>query len=442
MNDLHIQRRQVSALIPYIRNARTHSPEQIAQIAASIREFGWTNPVLVDGENGIIAGHGRVLAARKLGMEEVPCIELAGLSDTQRRAYIIADNKLALNAGWDDELLAIEFAELADAGFDNLLTGFTQDEIDALTPEQIPEGLTDDDAVPDVQPDPVSKLGDVWLLGKHRVMCGDSTSIDAVEELMQGESAELCFTSPPYLDQREYNGGKELSTEYLATFVRSSYGFVKYFAVNLGYSRKNGEVNQYWNDYIKEAEDCGLKLLSWNVWDRSGLGGSIGNQTAFFPIWHEWIFVFGEKAKELNRTKKNKSAGSKSGTNRQADGTLLKGSGVTAEFGKMGTVTACGVADGKLHPAMFPVELPEEYINAMTDEGDCVYEPFGGSGTTLIACEKTGREARLMELDPKYVDVIVRRWQEFTGKQATHAATGATFAEVEADSALAVAEDV
>ena len=190
--------RKVEDLIPYARNSRTHSDAQVAQIAASVREFGWTNPVLVDGENGIIAGHGRVLAARKLGMEEVPCIELAGLTDTQRRAYIIADNKLALNAGWDDELLAIEFSELADAGFDNLLNGFTQDEIDALTPEQIPEGLTDEDAVPEVQAEPVSKLGDVWLLGKHRVMCGDSTDAGSVALLMNGKSADVTFTSPPY----------------------------------------------------------------------------------------------------------------------------------------------------------------------------------------------------------------------------------------------------
>lgn len=190
--------RKVDDLIPYARNSRTHSDAQVAQIAASVREFGWTNPVLVDGESGIIAGHGRVLAARKLGMEEVPCIELAGLTDTQRRAYIIADNKLALNAGWDDELLAIEFSELADAGFDNLLTGFTQDEIDALTPEQVPEGLTDEDAVPEVQAEPVSKPGDVWLLGKHRVMCGDSTSIDAVETLTQGHKVDMVFTDPPY----------------------------------------------------------------------------------------------------------------------------------------------------------------------------------------------------------------------------------------------------
>ncbi len=198
--------RKVDDLIPYARNSRTHSDAQVAQIAASVREFGWTNPVLVDGENGIIAGHGRVLAARKLGMAEVPCIELAGLSDTQRRAYIIADNKLALNGGWDDELLAIEFSELADAGFDNLLTGFTQDEIDALTPEQIPEGLTDEDAVPEVQAEPVSKLGDVWVLGKHRVMCGDSTSIDAFDLLMGEQSADMVFTDPPY--GMSYGGGR------------------------------------------------------------------------------------------------------------------------------------------------------------------------------------------------------------------------------------------
>ena len=205
-SDPVIVTRKVEALIPYARNSRTHSDEQVAQIAASVREFGWTNPVLIDGENGIIAGHGRVLAARKLGIDDIPCIELAGLTDTQRRAYIIADNKLGLNAGWDDELLAIEFAELADAGFDNLLTGFTQDEIDALTPEQIPEGLTDEDFVPEVQPDPISKLGDVWLLGKHRLMCGDSTSIDAVERLMAGGKADMVFTDPPY--GMSYGGGR------------------------------------------------------------------------------------------------------------------------------------------------------------------------------------------------------------------------------------------
>ncbi len=426
---MQIESVPIESLIPYARNARTHSDEQVAQIAGSIREFGFTNPVLIDGDGGIIAGHGRVMAARKLGLADVPCIRLGHLTEMQRRAYIIADNKLALNAGWDDDMLALEFQDLQGMGFDLELTGFGLDDIDELLAEldATQEGETDADDVPEVQPDAITKPGDVWLCGAHRVMCGDCTDAGSVAVLMGGKNAELCFTSPPYSDQREYNGGKELSTEYLATFIRSAFDTSRYFAVNLGYSRKNCEVNQYWNDYIRDAKSCGLKLLSWNVWDRSGLGGSIGNQTAFFPIWHEWIFVFGKEPKELNRTKKNKSAGSKSGTNRQHDGSLLQGNGVTQEFGKIGTVIACGVADGKLHPAMFPVELPEEYIEAMTSSADCVFDPFSGSGSTLIACEKTGRVNFSMELDQKYCDVIVRRWQNFTGKRATLESTGEQF---------------
>lgn len=186
MTDLQIDYRSVAALIPFANNSRTHSDAQVAQIAASIREFGFTNPVLVDGDNGLIAGHGRLLAARKLGIETVPVIELAHLSETQKRAYVIADNKLALNAGWDDGLLTLEFEELAAMGFDLELTGFTQEEIDELMPEQIPEGLTDEDAVPELADDPVTKPGDVWVCGKHRVMCGDSTSIDEINALMGG----------------------------------------------------------------------------------------------------------------------------------------------------------------------------------------------------------------------------------------------------------------
>lgn len=198
--------RTLESLIPYARNSRTHSEEQIAQIAASIREFGFTNPILVDEAGGIIAGHGRAIAAHRCGMTEAPTITLAHLSPTQRRAYVIADNKLALNAGWDDAALRIEFDELRDEGFDLELTGFTLDEIAALDPEEIPPGLTDEDAVPELQPEPISKPGDVWLLGKHRVMCGDSTSIDAVETLMDGQNADMVFTDPPY--GMSYGGGR------------------------------------------------------------------------------------------------------------------------------------------------------------------------------------------------------------------------------------------
>ena len=418
--------RKVDDLIPYARNSRTHSDAQVAQIAASVREFGWTNPVLVDGENGIIAGHGRVLAARKLGMEEVPCIELAGLSDTQRRAYIIADNKLALNAGWDDELLAIEFSELADAGFDNLLTGFTQDEIDALTPEQIPEGLTDEDAVPEVQAEPVSKLGDVWLLGKHRLMCGDSTSIDAVDVLMQGGKADMVFTSPPYNADAKagqgdiFNGKKSVklySDGYSDKLPSSEYVDFAASVLEVCFAVTDGFI--FWNvsynaksrfEYIQQISGRLPYLVEQICWKKSS---TIPFKGSLMRDW-EPVFLFS--------------------TNKQP----VAVKEVTSNFWQISNTGA----QAENHKACFPVALPEKGISIVANNTGLVFDPFGGSGSTLIACEKTGREARLMELDPKYVDVIVRRWQEFTGKQATHAATGATFAEVEADSTLAVAEDV
>ena len=418
---MKIEQRPIEALIPYINNSRKHSDEQVAQIAASIKEFGWTNPILVDGNNGLIAGHGRLLAARKLGMDKVPTIELSHLSDIQKKALIIADNKLALNSDWDNELLMIELQELDTEDFDLSVLGFDQEELDALlNPIEPTTGLTDEDSVPDIPKEPKTKLGDIYILGNHRLMCGDSTSIDAVERLMDGQLADFCFTSPPYADQREYNGEKELSTEYLATFLRASHHLCNFYAVNLGMSRKNGEINQYWDDYIIEAKNCDLKLLSWNIWNREGMGGSIGNMTAMFPIEHEWIFVFGNDVKDINRTRDNKHAGeSGKSTIRQKDGETTPNKWAINKKGKIGTVFTCDFARGKKeHPAMFPVELPIGYIESCTNSNDVVYEPFGGAGSTLIACEKLGRKSRLMELDPKYCDVIVKRWEDFTGKQA------------------------
>lgn len=431
-----IERLPISALVPYARNSRTHSDEQLAQIAASMREFGFTNPVLIDEQGGIVAGHGRVMAAQRLGMAHVPCLRLAGLTEAQRRAYVIADNQIALNAGWDDAMLRLELADLQAADFNLDLLGFDANRLDELLADEVSEteGLTDADAVPEPPEQPATRPGDVWLLGRHRVMCGDSTSVDAVDRLMNGRTAEFCFTSPPYADQREYNGGKELSTEHLATFIRAASGACSFFAINLGMSRKDGEINSYWDDYINEARNTGLKFVSWNVWDRSGEGGSIGNMTASFPINHEWILVFASNAPDINRTIPNKHGGKGvSATIRSADSQFVSRKSVVHEMGKLGTVLKCGVQRGKNeHPAMFPVELPQTYIEACTDAGSIVYEPFGGSGSTLIACEKTGRTARLMELDPKYCDVIVRRWQDFTGQQATLEATGQTFDEVAA----------
>jgi DNA modification methylase len=419
-----IERRAIEELIPYARNSRTHSDAQVAQIAASIKEWGWTMPILVDEQGGIIAGHGRVLAARSLGHKDVPVVIASGWSDAKKRAYVIADNKLALNAGWDDEMLKLELKDLQAMDYEMDLIGFSAEDLEAMLNEsETTEGLTDEDAVPDAPEEPKTKPGDIYQLGRHRLMCGDSTSIDAVEKLMDGCIAEICFTSPPYADQREYNGDKELSTQHIATFIRSAYGKVNYFVVNLGYSRKDQEVNSYWEDYIQEAKDCGLKLLSWNIWDRSGFGYTVGQATAMFTIDHEWIFVFGNKAKSLNKTVENKQSGvAKKGTIRQKNGETTAVFTETHSHRQMGTIIRCDVARYKggdhTHPAMFPVELAETYIESMTSNKDIVYEPFCGSGTTMIACEKLGRTNFSMELDPKYCDVIVKRWEDFTGKKA------------------------
>ena len=383
-------------MIPYARNSRTHSDEQVAQIAASVREFGWTNPVLVDGENGIIAGHGRILAARKLGMDEVPCIELAGLSDTQRRAYIIADNKLALNAGWDDELLAIEFAELADAGFDNLLTGFTQDEIDALTPEQIPEGLTDEDAVPELQAEPVSKLGDVWVLGAHRLMCGDSADVSALDTLLCGVTPNAVVTDPPY--------GIGID------------GQKKSVSKNPKHNRKHHEKKGW------DAERPDRGIFDWVV--ALGVPAVIwgGNYFAdMLPATRGWLYW---------------SKGQDGLT--MSDGELAW----TTEDKPLRSKTINRAhLNGSVHPTQKPVQIIEFSVDYLkVPQKGAVLDLFAGSGTLAIVCEKTDRRSFLMERDPGYVDVIVRRWQEFTGKQATLEATGATFAEVEADSALAISE--
>lgn len=411
-----IEHLAIDSLIPYARNSRTHSDEQTLQIAASIREFGFTNPVLIDADGGIIAGHGRVLAARRLNFKEVPCIRLAHLTDTQKRAYVIADNKLALNAGWDNDLLALEFTELKLEGFDLELTGFTLDEIDALEPEQIPEGLTDEDAVPEVQAEPISKLGDVWLLGKHRVMCGDSTSIETVEVLMDGGLADQLITDPPY--NVAYVGktkdalkiqNDSMDDESFRQFLMDA--FVAADAV-----MKSGAVFYIWHadsegyNFRGAAKDAGWVVRQCLIWKKQTL--VMGRQDYH---WKHEPCLYGWKD----------GAGHLWATDRKQT-TIL-------EFDRPSRST--------LHPTMKPVDLIEYQVLNNTKGQDVVLDLFGGGGSTLIACEKTGRHARLVELDPKYVDVIVRRWQEFTGKQARHAATGATFTEIESDSTLAIVGD-
>jgi len=394
--------RKVSDLVPYVANSRTHSDEQVAQIAASIKEFGFTNPILTDGEGGIIAGHGRLLAARKLGMETVPTLELGYLTPAQQRAYVIADNKLALNAGWDLDLLKVEMTGLSDEGFDLSLLGFGDDEMASLLADKT-EGLTDEDAVPDVPDDPVTKPGDVWLLGDHRVMCGDSTSIDAVDTLMGGVKADMVFTDPPY--------GMFLNTDYDKMFG----GDNRHKKTGNRFDDVKGDhedfdpefINTIFAafDYCKEiflwGADYYIDLIparnsgSWVVWDKrcdEKMDKVVGN--TFELCW--------SKAKHKRMVARILWSGHHG---MQKDDTRTR-----------------------VHPTQKPVELVEWFFDyySMQDKR-IVADLFGGSGSTLIACEKTSRDCRMMELDPKYCDVIVKRWQDFTGEQATLEGSGEKF---------------
>ncbi len=395
---MQIQPRPIEGLIPYARNSRTHSDEQVAQISASIREFGWTNPVLVDGDNGIIAGHGRVLAARKLGLTEVPCIELAHLSEAQKKAYIIADNKLALNAGWDNDLLALEFAELQEIGFDLDLTGFDADELESLMPVEATEGLTDEDAVPEVPAEPVTKLGDVWVLGKHRVMCGDSTSIDSVEALLEGRKAQMVHTDPPY--GVEYQSNKRTKSAKF-DMLKNDDAFLDIAPVIAACSEGWVFVWTSWKvltKWLDQFESFGYPSNQ-VIWYKPG--GGIGDLKRTFASDYETALVWHRGAELTGK-----------------------------RIGSVWKVSKDG-ATKYLHSTQKPVALAEEALDKTTKSGWLILDLFGGSGSTLIACEKTGRHARLMELDPKYCDVIVKRWQDFTGKQATLESDGRTFAEVQ-----------
>jgi DNA modification methylase len=396
---------KVKDLIPYARNSRTHSDEQVAKIAASIREFGFLNPVIVDGDNGIIAGHGRIMAAQKLGMEEVPTVEASHLSDAQRRAYIIADNRLALDAGWDDEMLRVEFAELADMGFDLELTGFGLDEIEALEPEELAEGLTDEDAVPEAPETPVTAEGDVWLLGRHRLMCGDSTSIDAVEKLCGGTKVDMWLTDPPY------NVAYEGKTKEALTIKNDSMGdgdfrqFLRDCYVAADAVMKQGAVFYIWHadsegyNFRGAAQDAGWKVRQCLIWKKSTM--VMGRQDYH---WKHEPCLYGWKD----------GAGHLWAADRKQT-TIL-------EFDKP-------QRNGE-HPTMKPVALFEYQMLNNTKGGDIVLDSFGGSGTTILAAEKNGRIGYSMELDPKYCDVIVKRWQDFTGKEAILESSGDKFNDI------------
>lgn len=445
-------------LIPYARNARTHSETQVAQIAASIIEFGFTAPLLVSDDGGILAGHGRLAAARKLHLDAVPVVVLDHLTPTQRRAYILADNQLALQAGWDQELLAVELADLSAAGFDLALTGFSDDELadllgDIEDAERADEAATiaepEDEDIPDAPATPVSQPGDIWQLGAHRLICGDSTDPAVVAALMADDQARLCFTSPPYGQQRNYTQGiadwDALMRGVFANLPMAGDGQV---LVNLGLIHRDNEVIPYWDGWIGWMRTQGWRRFGWYVWDQGpGMPGDWAGRLA--PSF-EFVFHFNRESRKPHKIVPCKHAGQDSHLRADGSSTAMRG-----KDGEVGGWTHAGqptqdfrIPDsvirvmrhkGKIgrdidHPAVFPVALPEHILLAYSDPGDVVFEPFGGSGTTILAAQKTNRVARAIELAPSYTDVAVKRFQQnHPDIPVTLLATGQTFAEVESE---------
>ena len=400
-----VEMRAIDALLPYARNARTHSDAQVAQLAASIVEFGWTNPVLVDGGGTIIAGHGRVLAARKLGLTEVPCIVLAHLTDAQRRALVIADNRLALSAGWDDEMLASELIGLRDDGFSLPLLGFGDDEIGRLLAVQT-EGLTDPDDVPEDQAEAVSRAGDLWVMGRHRLICGDSTDAGSIAILLAGVKPGIMVTDPPY------------GVEYDAAW-RTRAGLQKTGANGVVLNDDRADWREAWALFPGDVA---------YVWHAAGFHSvavaeslvASGFDVRMQVIWAKPRLVIGRGHYHMQHEPcwyavRKGSTASWTGDRKQT--TLWQ-----IEHRKSDTG----------HSTQKPVECMKRPIENHTNPGQSVYEPFSGSGTTIIACEMTGRHCFAVELNPPYVDMAVRRWQQFTGLDAVLEGDGRTFAEVAA----------
>lgn len=402
---LSIEYRNIDDLIPYVNNSRTHSDEQVTQIASSIKEFGFTNPILIDEQGGVIAGHGRIMAGKKLGLEQVPTITLTGLTDAQKKAYVIADNKLALNADWDFDLLRVEIEQLQELDFDIDLLGFDADELADLIPEI--ETLADgkEDEVPEPPVEPVTKRGDIWILGNHRLMCGDSCSIDDMQKLMGGVLADMWLTDPPY--NVAYEGktsdrltiqNDKMDNDDFRQFLRDAY-------VTADTAMKAGAVFYIWHadlegyNFRGACQDAGWQVRQCLIWHKNV--GVLGRQDYH---WKHEPCLYGWKGGASHLWASDR----KQTTVLNFDKPLRNGE----------------------HPTMKPVELFEYCMLNNTKGDDVVLDSFGGSGTTMIACEKHKRQARLMELDPKYCDVIIKRWQDYTSKQAYLETNGKTFDEL------------
>ena len=393
----------IDKLIPYARNPRTHSDAQVAQIAASIAEFGFNNPILVDSKAGVIAGHGRLLAARKLKLAEVPVIVLDHLSETQKRAYILADNRLALNAGWDEELLRIELAALRDEEFNTGLLGFEDEELARLLASQdASEGLTDENAVPELVKVATSVPGDIWTVGDHRLLCVDATVAADIERLMSGDAVDLVFTDPPYnvdcegyTEERLKIRGDRMTSEQFERFLFDTFHAYRGI-VKPGASMYVCHSSSWQREFQNAMEATGFEVRCQIIWAKNTFAWGFGR----YKFQHEPIFYahvagqkdpwYGDKSQSTLWQEKKPAA-------------------------------------NRIDPTAKPVELVERALMNSSKAGDIVADLFGGSGSTLIGCERRGRKARLMEIDPIYADCIVQRWQGYTGKQALLAGDGRTF---------------
>jgi DNA modification methylase len=407
--DIQIERWPLEQLIPYARNPRTHTEEQVAQIAASIAEFGFFNPVLVGADGVIIAGHARVMAARKLGMGEVPVIVLDHLSQAQRRALVIADNRLAQNAGWDEEMLRVELEALREDDFHLDLLGFEDAEIEALLaqPDEAVTGNTDEDAVPETLDAAVTVPGDVWILGDHRLLCGDATVMTDVEKVLAGGLADMVFSDPPY------------NVNYGATMKDKLRGKKRKIA--------NDDLGDGFESFLRDACTNILAVTKGAIYicmSSSELHTlyraftEAGGHWSTFLIWAKNTFTMGRS--DYQRQYEPILYGWKEGTDHYWCGARDQGD---VWFIKKPLAN-------DLHPTMKPVELVERAIRNSSKSRDTVFDPFAGSGSTLVACEKTGRQARLIELEPKYCDVIIRRFEEFSGKRAVLESDGRGFDEI------------
>jgi DNA modification methylase len=422
---MNFENRPTRSLRPYAGNARTHSPKQIRQISRSIERFGFNNPVLVDDDDQIIAGHGRVEAAKLLGLKTVPTVRLSHLSEDDKRAYILADNRLAEKAGYDNEILAIELQHLADVGFDVSLIGFEPAEVDIIF-----EGIGDESEQPEnLLPDepsgsPVGQQGDVWMLGKHILVCGDSTEAATYRLLMDDEKAELVFTDPPYnvkIDGNVSGLGRVKHREFaMASGEMTQNEFTNFlsrvFELLCRYS-SDGSIHQICMDWrhmremLAAGDTCYSELKNVCIWNKTNAG-----MGTFYRSKHEMVFVWKHgTAPHLNTFELGQYGRHRANV---------------WDYEGVNSMRVGRLDELAMHPTVKPVAMVADAIKDCSKRGSLVLDPFCGSGTILIAAEKTGRRARAIELDPKYVDVAIRRWEQYTGKIARLGPMGETFDEI------------